>query len=43
MPVFWVLAVIAPEGGAPTGPSQNLTIGEFQNQYTRVNLTLQIT
>jgi len=34
MPDFQVLAAIAPEGSAPTRPSQNLTIGEFRIQQT---------
>ncbi len=34
------LAAIAPEDGAPTGWSQDLAIGEFQNQYTRIYFIL---
>jgi hypothetical protein len=34
------LAASAPEDGAPTGWSQNLTISEFQNQDTRIHFIL---
>jgi len=40
MPVLWVLAAIAPEDGAPAGGSQNLTVGELQNQYTGIHFIL---
>ena len=42
MPVFRVLAAIAPKDGAPTVQAQDRTIGEFQNHYTGVNLILYI-
>jgi hypothetical protein len=35
-----LLAAIAPEDGAPTRRGQDLTIGEFQNQYTRMHFIL---
>jgi len=46
MAVLWVLAAIAPEDGAcahwgaPAGWSQDITIGEFQNQYAGIHFIL---
>jgi len=35
-----LLAAIAPEDSAPTGPDMNLIFGEFLNQYTKVYFIL---
>jgi hypothetical protein len=34
------MAAIAPQDGAPARRGQDLTVGEFQNQYTRMPFIL---
>jgi len=49
MTVLWELAAIAPVNGAcahwgaPARWSQDRTIGDFQNQYTRIHFILKFT